>query len=643
MNVSQKRRDIQGLRAIAVLSVILYHSQKIIPGGYLGVDIFFVISGFVIAKSIYQKWEINGKISLVDFYVARTKRLLPALSLVIIFFSLVVFFLYSPLGMQQNATKTAIGSLTLSANYVIYYLSTDYFALSSSLNPFLHTWSLAVEEQFYLVFPLLFIVLGIIRGRSVRKLLLILIVIIITVASLATMLLSSESNWITSFYSPLTRAWEFGFGVLAYLAPKSFLGRHPNAKFLTFFSTTSFIVIILCIFFLSEESSYPSIKLTIPIMATSILLIIPPSRLINRFLTSEIFQRIGDRSYSLYLWHWPWLVTFAYLFPESYFGVVIALIFTVLSAELSFTYVENPLRYFKGLSLRFMTKFLSGFLIIPILLAGTVGFVAKTYFFPKFESGEVTGYYDGDIGAINFESFTRQNMAECRNKSEKFDLSRCDADVAFLGDSHAEHLVPGFSSNFPGLIPISIGNEVFITPTSASAKKAILDLLTNPYIKIVVINKYWSNSGIPENLFSLVDRIVESEKSVVLLDGTPNFPFDAFTCKYGKSFFLRDSQCEMSTDRYFRDLRVYQFQLEKLASTRKDVYFFESSKLFCNSIRCSMLQDKKLNYLDLNHLNVNGSKYLTRELIEREPIFCDIFSLAISSTCSRVTSEALLE
>jgi peptidoglycan/LPS O-acetylase OafA/YrhL len=643
MNVSQKRGDIQGLRAIAVLAVILYHSQKIVPGGFLGVDIFFVISGFVIAKSIYQKWEINGRLNLIDFYVARTKRLLPALSLVIIFFSLVIFFLYSPLGMQQNATKTAIGALTLSANFVIFNLSNDYFALSSSSNPFLHTWSLAVEEQFYLVFPALFIIVGIIRKKFVRELFLILIVIIITIASLGMMLLSSDSNWITSFYSPITRAWEFGFGVLAYLVPKLYHGRQLNIEFLTFISTISFSIMIMCIFFLSELSSFPSIKLVIPVIATSIILMTPPNRLVYGFLNSEILQRIGDRSYSLYLWHWPSLVTFAYLFPESVFGVVIALILTALGAELSYAYVENPLRYFKGLNLRFMTKFLSAFLVIPILVAGTVGFSAKIYFFPKFESGEVAGYYEGDIGAINFESFTRQNTAECRNKSEKFELSGCDADVAFLGDSHSEHLVPGFSSNFPALIPISIGNEVFKTPMSVSAKKSILDLLTNPFIKIVVINKYWSNSGIPKNLSNLVDQIVESKKSVVLLDGTPNFPFDAFTCKYGKSFFLRDSQCEMSTDRYLRDLRVYQFQLKKLAGTRKDVYFFESSKLFCNSIRCSMLQDKKLHYLDLNHLNVNGSKHLTRELVEREPIFCDVFSLKISSTCSMLTSEALLE
>jgi len=633
MNVSQKRRDIQGLRAIAVLAVILYHSQKIVPGGFLGVDIFFVISGFVIAKSIHQKWEINGRLNLIDFYVARTKRPLPALSFVIIFFSLVIFFLYSPLGMQQNATKTAIGALTLSANYVIFNLSNDYFALSSSLNPFTHTWSLAVEEQFYLVFPALFIIVGIIRKKFVRELLLILIVTIITIVSLAMMLLSSDDNWITSFYSPLTRAWEFGFGVLAYLVPKLFHGRYLNVKLLSFISTISFSIMIMCIFFLSEVYSFPSINLVIPVIATSIVLMTPPNKMVYRLLNSEILQRIGDRSYSLYLWHWPWLVTFSYLFPESIFGVVIALILTALGAELSYTYVENPLRYFKGLNIRFMTKFLSAFLVFPILLAGTVGFAAKTHFFPKFESGEVAGYYEGDIGAINFESFVLQNQSECRNKSEIFDLSTCNADVAFVGDSHAQHLVPGFSSNFPKVIPISIGNEVFIDPMGSIAKKVISDLLINPYIKIVIINKYWTNSGIPQNLSDLVDRLSNSGKSVVLLDGTPNFPFDAFTCKYGRSFFLRDSQCDVSIDRYLSDLKVYQFQLERIARTKKDVYFFESSKLFCNLDKCSMVRDNKLNYLDLNHLNVNGSKFLTKTLVERESVFCNTFGSKIGSPC----------
>ena len=155
MATAARRRDIQGLRAIAVLVVVAFHAGLPMPGGFVGVDVFFVISGYVIATMLQREWQATGRVDFVRFYVRRFKRLTPALALTVLVTMLVSAFVLSPLGSQQAAGQTALGALFLSANAVIATITGGYFDAPAEGNPLLNMWSLSVEEQFYLIFPLL--------------------------------------------------------------------------------------------------------------------------------------------------------------------------------------------------------------------------------------------------------------------------------------------------------------------------------------------------------------------------------------------------------------------------------------------------------------------------------------------------------
>ena len=219
------RADIQGLRAVAVLVVIAFHAGLPLSGGFVGVDVFFVISGFVITAMLMREWDLTGSVSLATFYLRRAKRLTPALALVVAFTAVASSLFLSPFEQQVQASQTGLGALGLVANWVIAVQTGDYFGPSAESNPLLHTWSLSVEEQFYLVFPIVILAawrLGRRLGRA--HLAAVLVVSLMGLASLAMIRGSSlgisADSWVIGYYSPFNRAWEFAAGAfLALLAP----------------------------------------------------------------------------------------------------------------------------------------------------------------------------------------------------------------------------------------------------------------------------------------------------------------------------------------------------------------------------------------------------------------------------------------
>lgn len=633
MNNSHFRKDIQGLRGIAVIAVILFHFNEILPGGFLGVDIFFVISGYVITGSLQKNWEMTGKIKLFSFYWKRVKRLLPALGLVVAIVSISTFFLLSPLGMQQNTSKTGIGALTLSGNYVVSELTADYFGLSASSNPLLHIWSLSVEEQFYLFLPLVFFVAGLLRVRSSRRIFFVALTIIMTATSFFLMVTEAPLGWLSSFYSPVTRAWEFGIGIIAFQFRSYCLQQGKTSIVYPPIRVISFSVLVFSLLRFTSEVGYPSFQLFIPVVATGLLLSVGAPRPVKKALEAGASQFIGDRSYALYLWHWPFIVFSGYLFPNNLALLILCFGFSVICALLSYKFIEDPIRRKWTLSYRNLYKILAVFLLIPLTLSGAVGFVAKNVLFPRYESGSVKGNFEGDIGAIGFESFRSANDKSCSNMGKSNLVSECVADIAVIGDSHADHLVPGFIKNFPELAVLSLKDQMLTNPDQDEAKDEKLQLLQNPNIKIVVINKYWANSGVPASMHSVVNEIIESGKYVVILDDVPNFPFDSFACKYGKSIFLTSSNCEIKKSVYVEQLSNYQGMLMSIDKKFLQASLFQTSEIFCDSLDCSMVKNGVINYLDLNHLNIIGSTFLTRTVVIKEPIFCRILSSKLGDAC----------
>ncbi len=342
------RSDIDGLRALAVVAVILNHIDKtLLSNGHLGVDIFYVISGFVITQSLVSRRSRSFGEFIIGFYTRRIKRLLPALLLCVAITCLVTLFVISP---QSNLSlvsfRTGAASLFGLSNLYLLRQATDYFGASAELNPFTHTWSLGVEEQFYFVFPFLVWHSGL-AGRAeggIRRFSL--IVVVAGLASLVSFLWVSNSRPITAFYLMPTRFWELAAGALAYLAvarSRTITDAYPG---------TAQVVTVLALLLLCAVLGLPQIHhhqegATLAVVAlTAILLLgVVPASVAHRLLTLRPMVFVGIISYSLYLWHWSVLTICRWTIRSDLWTVLLESGGIFLLAFLSHRLVERPLRY----------------------------------------------------------------------------------------------------------------------------------------------------------------------------------------------------------------------------------------------------------------------------------------------------------
>ena len=338
------RPDIQGLRALAVLLVVIFHAGLPLSGGFIGVDVFFVISGYVITAMLLREQQQSGRIDLLQFYRRRIFRLLPALALTVSVTLLITALLLWPFGTQQTAAATAVGALLLQANRVIAEVGADYFAEATQINPLLHLWSLSVEEQFYVVYPLLIAAACLLpRPRAAMTGL----IGLLTAASIGwlaladTSLLDAGSAWLIGYYSPLSRAWEFTLGAAAALLPQSIAGRRTA----TVTGVLAAVGLLVSAVLITEKLPFPGLVTAAPVLAT-VLLLVTAERAdgLRQLLSSRLAGWIGDRSYSWYLWHWPLIVFADLLWPDVSFAKPVAALCALLLADLSFRSVEQPLR-----------------------------------------------------------------------------------------------------------------------------------------------------------------------------------------------------------------------------------------------------------------------------------------------------------
>jgi peptidoglycan/LPS O-acetylase OafA/YrhL len=351
------RKDIQGLRALAVLLVVAFHAGWGAPGGFIGVDVFFVISGFVITGMLMRQLAARGTYSLRDFYARRVKRLLPALVVVVAVTLVLTAALGAPFNGQQGITALTGGGAVLGlANVVLILKSGNYFETPPASNPLLNTWSLSVEEQFYLVFPFLLLALWFIGkrigGGQKRAILIFAGVSILTVGSFLLSLAMSMGYWgwrfsspeSVAFYASPTRAWEFGAGVLIALVARRYL---LPRKFATPLFILGLVAIIAAAFLIRESDIFPGVIALWPVTATALVLLVGASSggPLTRITESRAAVALGDLSYSWYLWHWPLIAFSLMIWPTNSWLPTIAALVALGLAWLTFRYVENPLRF----------------------------------------------------------------------------------------------------------------------------------------------------------------------------------------------------------------------------------------------------------------------------------------------------------
>jgi peptidoglycan/LPS O-acetylase OafA/YrhL len=338
-----KRADIQGLRAVAVLLVVAYHGQLPVPGGFIGVDVFFVVSGFVITAMLTRKLNTDGRFSFAVFYTRRMRRLLPALAVMTTVTVALSTVLLSPLGPQQATAGTVFAASVFLANVQLGLIGGGgYFDLTAETNAMLHTWSLSVEEQFYFLFPA-FLYLG---WLSAKRRGAVWCIVAATILSFAYSWYATYHHAfvVSAFYSPAARVWEFGVGSLIALAAVRL--QRLNVLLAHAFGAVGVILIGVGAFTISKQTAWPGLSSLLPVIGTGLVII--AGTVSDRGIAAALSVRpatlIGDLSYSWYLWHWPLIVFAAALWPGNTWIPAIVAAATLIPAWLSFRFVENPIR-----------------------------------------------------------------------------------------------------------------------------------------------------------------------------------------------------------------------------------------------------------------------------------------------------------
>ena len=383
MNKFDYRHEIDGLRAIAVLSVLFYHSKikffekNFFSGGYLGVDIFFVISGYLISLIIFSEIKYNGIFNFFHFFERRIRRILPALFFIIFVSLPFLYYTLSPTYLIDYA-KSILSSIFFFSNF--YFIVEDYNSPASILKPLLHTWSLSVEEQFYLFFPFLIIFILKFFKKNLIK-----IILTILLLSLISSHIYGSYNPSKNFYILSSRIWEFFLGTIIALVQvsKNFsLKNHfLNNKFFPF---VGILLLLFSIFFFDEQIPHPSFYTLIPLIGVALIIFCRGDNFVNKILSNKILSSFGVISYSIYLWHY---IIFSLGFHANFYHDKVskkAILLTILLSIVTYFFIEKPFRNKKIISFKKLLLFLLVLLSIQVTFSAFILYKSQ-----KFSKNEI--------------------------------------------------------------------------------------------------------------------------------------------------------------------------------------------------------------------------------------------------------------
>lgn len=634
------RLDIQGLRAVAVLAVVAFHAGLPVPGGFVGVDIFFVISGYVITSMLYRELRRSGRVDLRRFYLRRAKRLTPALGVVV---GLTVFasaLILSPFEGQQVAAMTGLGAMLLSANWVIAETSGDYFGFTAESNPLLNTWSLSVEEQFYIFFPTI-LAIGWLLGRKTgaQRTALIGIVGLVGLASFAMIrgaFVFGADSWWAGFYSPLNRAWEFAAGALLALI-FGFWAVRLSRPIATSLGIVGAALAGLSLVVINDETPFPGKWTILPVMA-SVLLIAGGSQHrtpVSWLLRRPTMVRIGDWSYSIYLWHWPLIVFAVVLWPQTAWAPMMAAALSLIPALASYHWVEQPIRSWPTVMPRRSLVTLGAFVVTPLLVAGSVWLAADLIWKPAFKTGVIAAKNVGT--PISEEGYYPCQDEALATSADVWgpDVVRCfesrlgsAPSVVVLGDSHAWHLYPGLVDELSDENVMLYAD--FVDPVDPSYERIgeiSRYLVESPDVRTVIIGNYWELRGISgAALDNFVGELKAHGKQVVIVDDVPDFPFDSFQCQYRKAPILPWTECDIARDSLGAVRTQQSRELGELVAAHPGVVLARAQDYICDERTCSMVLGSELLYADDHHLSQQGSRHVGRQLVQ-EPLVANALGL----------------
>ena len=432
-----KITQIQGLRALAALLVTLFHA-KWVSGGFIGVDIFYVISGFLITGLLIREIERTGTINFKEFYARRFKRLLPT-SFFVLAITAVFSWLLIPATMRSSLGRDIIAAGLYVSNYLFAWWQADYQNLDATPSPVIHYWSLAVEEQFYLLWPLLILLFFMVATKLKKKIALTALVAAVTALSFVFSIYQTETSPIWAFYSLPTRAWELGLGALLVLL--------PPIKTKKLVGLLGFIFVIASAFIFNETTAFPGLNAVLPVLGTVMLIATinswPP--FLNDVANSRLFQWLGEISYPLYLWHWPLLVLPSTYFarPLAVYERIIAIFATIVLADLTHRFIEEPFRKKKILP-ALVFKQSAAITLISVLIGTTIIFTSSDRINVSGINGAVS-LAQLKARPLVYEDGCHANYAE--TKSDACEYAKLDSQktMVLYGDSHAAQWFPALS------------------------------------------------------------------------------------------------------------------------------------------------------------------------------------------------------
>jgi peptidoglycan/LPS O-acetylase OafA/YrhL len=615
----QLRQDIQSLRGLAVLLVVLYHAGIFnIPGGYLGVDIFFVISGFLITGQVHRQL-VDNQFSFKVFYLRRAWRILPAAYVV---FALCVCAAPWLLTASElvDFRDQLIGAVTLTSNIVL-WAQTDYFKDAAELKPLLHTWSLSIEEQYYLILPVLLAYTPARKHLPIASL--------ITISSLGLLSFLSGPSPDASFFLTPTRIWELGAGSILALTTDRMHFKKPSLSYIALLV----IALIGCIQLLPP---WPIQEINnIAIVLATMLLIINPVPILNSGHAARCLAWLGGISYSLYLVHWP---VFAFLKTVSIDNnlsleqTLLALISSILLAVIVNRFVEQRLR---------IKRLDHGRTFMPLLLCSVLLIVASysiTHSANKQDSNDIFAANKGLSPDCGLEG--AHSIPACRTHGKP--------EMLLWGDSFAMHLVPALNADVSAkfvqatlseCVPIdATGHYKPFRPTKSSKadgltcakfnRQTLLFALNEDSIDTVVLASAWthilstksiviyqplgysarrsSSAEFKERFLKTIAQLKAAGKKVVVISPPPQGNFNVAKCF--EPMLTKDLQldgCEIERDKNNQRHRSVKRLMLELENSGIPIYRFDDN--LCDQQRCRTLIDGEILYRDMVHLSVRGS------------------------------------
>lgn len=645
------RPEIDGLRAVAVLAVVLFHA-KIGPfsGGYVGVDIFFVISGFLIT-SIVAREIANGTFSIAEFYERRIRRIFPALFVVIVVSFVIGWFVLTPRDYRDFA-KSAINAAVFVSN-IGFNRTAGYFAPAAESQPLLHTWSLSVEEQFYLVAPLALIGLSRLSARGRMA-----VLAVLGLASLAWAEWGVRNEWSSAFYLVQSRAWELMIGAAVALG----IVQAPKTRgAVEVLGLAGLAMIAVAIFGYTPTTPFPGISALLPCVGAALVILCAssPSTIAQRLLSARPMVGVGKISYSLYLWHWPLLAFAVYAWGEDLGqSERLALIATsIVLSILSWRYVEQPARARAGAIGQRRYVFAAGAASIVACIVGAQAIVRTNGAVWRLspEAQAFAAETNVKLREVDVCSVSNQNgpqsVQDCRIGAS----NGKSADFVLWGDSHALAVARTLSDaakragrqgvyvgtgGCPPLLDLdSVAPRAFATCLAGAAE--VMALLNDAGIKDVIIFARWglyaegtgganetnvhvrrfveadqaaNRAAFAQALRHTVDALASAGRNVTLFGPVPELPYNLPSAVIrdlmrGHNVLRQDDAYAQPRVAFDERQRTVKAVLGELA-THPRIRVFYPDQALCDAMSCKALEQSAALYIDDDHLSAAGAAKL---------------------------------